>query len=620
MFTGFLQEHPATELLRKGSRELYPPAEDRKAWDGIPAMYRDEIREMAAGYEEIPYPPRTASGFLAFARNGDRQADEKPYFTRRRKLCAAVLSACAFPGTAADEIADGIWCICEETSWVISAHNVNPIPGAPPPAKYPLPDIRKPYIDLFCAQTGMILSLTASLLGKTLDRISPVIRKRIRKEVRRRILKPFMETDDFWWMGFRRKDLNNWTPWIISNVLVCAVLDPMPADKLALLLNRACGMLDRYLETIPEDGGCDEGAGYWNMAGGALLDCLVLMEKITDGQMSFRKEEKIRNILRFPMKVQMGKGWFANFADCDARPFISGERLETAGRMLEDPALAAFGTRMRGMVANQLNDVPHLTRALDLLFHEPAADQDPDAGMEDTWLPDLQIRLVRRDGWRLACKGGHNGENHNHNDVGTFILFRGGEPAVVDAGNMVYTARTFSEERYTLWNVQAGWHNLPMIGGQEELEGREHAAKDVRCTPDGMELDISAAYDDAAGVEWLKRSFSLRPDGLSLTDEGALSAAQEVTWVFLLRDRPEWENGRIAAGKLMITCPVGLKFSAEEKPVTDSRMARNWPGSLWRVKLQSGKADRFRMTFEFSANDPFRTRQDEEVLKLAESL
>ena len=53
---------------------------------------------------------------------------------------------------------------------MISAHNVNPIPGAQPPAKYPLPDIRKPYIDLFCAQTGMILSLALSLLGKELDR------------------------------------------------------------------------------------------------------------------------------------------------------------------------------------------------------------------------------------------------------------------------------------------------------------------------------------------------------------------------------------------------------------------------------------------------------------------
>ncbi len=604
MLTAFLETHPLAELLRYGTRKLYPAAADRRAWDGIPEEYRQEIGDLAEAYSKKPYPVRTASGFLAFARSGDRQADEVPYFARRRKLCAAVLHRCAFPDAGMDEIVDGIWLLCEESSWVISAHNINQIPGAPAAADVPLPDIRKPNIDLFSAQTGMILSLAASLLGTELDAVSPLIRKRIREEIRGRILRPFMATDDFWWMGFRRRDLNNWTPWTLSNIMVCAVLSPMPAGKLADLLARACGMLDRYLDVLPADGGCDEGPGYWNMAGGALLDCLILLEKATGGRMSFREDEKIRNILSFPRKVEMAGGWFANFADCDARPFISGERLETAGRMLGDPALAALGTRMRGTVADQLSDVPHLTRALDLLFHEPAEPTAPAAeSREDTWLPDLQVRLVRRGGWILACKGGHNGESHNHNDVGSFILMQDGEPVVVAAGNMVYTAKTFSAERYTLWNVRAGWHNLPVVGTEEELEGAEHGARNVKCTPDGMELNLEAAYSGAAGVRQLKRSFELAAEGLFLTDEGVLSDAKPVTWVFLLRHEPAWENGQITAGNLVIRCPEGLEFTKEEKPVADRRMARCWPGSLWRVCLKGGATDRFRRTFVFSAKN-----------------
>ena len=604
MLTAFLQEHPMRELLKSGTRRLYPPAEDRRAWDGIPAGYRQEIRGMAEEYAKTAYPPRTMAGFLAFVRTGDRQADEKPYFTRRRKLCAAVLNCCAFPEAGLDDVLDGIWLLCEESSWVISAHNVNPIPGAPKAAEYPLPDVRKPYIDLFSAQTGMILALTSSLLRKRLDAVSPMIRKRITGEIRRRILRPFMKTDDFWWMGIRRKDLNNWTPWILSNIMVCAVLDPMSAENLSALLTRACGMLDRYIAVLPEDGGCDEGAGYWNMAGGALLDCLTLLETVTGGRMTFRKNEKIRNILRFPLTVEMGNGWFANFADCDARPFISGERMETAGRMLGEPALTALGTRMRGSVADQLNDVPHLTRVLDLVFHVPAGEGNlgPDQP-KDTYLPDLQVRLVRRGGWTLACKGGHNGESHNHNDIGSFILFQDGEPAVVDAGNMVYTAKTFSAERYTLWNVRAEWHNLPVIGGYEQREGAKHAARNVSMTPDGMEMDLEAAYDEEAGIRKLKRSFALAKDGLKLTDEGTLRTEQEITWMFLLRQHPVWENGQVRAGNLIIRCPEGLEYTAEEKPVTDSRMARSWPGSLWRVRLKSGKLERFRMIFEFAKTD-----------------
>ena len=601
MLTAFLQKHPLRELLRGGTRVLYPPAEDRRAWDGIPAEYRQEIRKLAEEYAEVPYPLRSASGFLAFVRTGDRQADEAPYFRRRRKLCAAALSCCAFPDAGLDDVIDGIWLLCEESTWVISAHNVNPVPGAPAPADCPLPDVRKPYIDLFSAQTGMILSLVSALLGKRLDEVSPLVRKRIGEEIRGRILRPFMDTDDFWWMGVRRKDLNNWTPWILSNIMICAVADPMPEKELAEVLDRACGMLDRWIDVMPGDGGCDEGAGYWNMAGGALLDCLEVLEKATGGSMAFRDNEKIRNILGFPLKADLGNGWFVNFADCDARPFISGERLETAGRMLGDTALAALGTRMRGTVADQLNDVPHLTRALDLIFHAPEKTGQAAGLPEDVYLPDLQVRVVRRGGWALACKGGHNGENHNHNDIGSFILFRDGEPAVADAGNMVYTAKTFSEERYTLWNVRAGWHNVPLIGGREQREGAEHAARHVKQTPDGLELNMEAAYEEAAGIRELRRGFVLKKDGLYLTDEIRLLRAQEITWIFLLRQRPEWKNNQIRSGKIVIRCPEGLAFSAEEKPVTDSRMARSWPGSLWRVRLQSGKTDEISAAFLFAA-------------------
>ena len=47
MFTSFLQKHSLEDMIRNGTRKLYPAAEDRLAWDGIPEEYREEIREMA---------------------------------------------------------------------------------------------------------------------------------------------------------------------------------------------------------------------------------------------------------------------------------------------------------------------------------------------------------------------------------------------------------------------------------------------------------------------------------------------------------------------------------------------------------------------------------------------
>ena len=82
---------------------------------------------------------------------------------------------------------------------------------------------------------------------------------------------------------------------------------------------------------------------------------------------------------------------------------------------------------------------------------------------------------------------------------------------------------------------------------------------------------------------------------------GAPSRWTKTEWIFLLREKPEWINGTIRAGSLEIRCPEGLEFSAEEKPVTDARMARNWPGSLWRVKLTGALSERFEAQFLFSA-------------------
>ena len=75
MLTEYLREHPMRELLEGGTRALFPPAGDRRAWDGIPEGYRREIRELAEKYAAVTWPARTASGFLAFVTTGSRRAD-----------------------------------------------------------------------------------------------------------------------------------------------------------------------------------------------------------------------------------------------------------------------------------------------------------------------------------------------------------------------------------------------------------------------------------------------------------------------------------------------------------------------------------------------------------------
>lgn len=72
-------------------------------------------------------------------------------------------------------------------------------------------------------------------------------------------------------------------------------------------------------------------------------------------------------------------------------------------------------------------------------------------------------------GLYLSAKGGNNGESHNHNDVGSFVLYCDGKPVVIDIGTGVYEKKTFSPQRYEIPQMQSLYHNLPIIGGEGQL-------------------------------------------------------------------------------------------------------------------------------------------------------
>lgn len=586
MMMEYIAAHPLT--VRNVAQ--FPPMSDRAAWEGVDPADREDLLALAEKWRGQPYPLLTAGMYAAFCRTGSRKDCETPYFSRRVKLIAATMHMC-LTGERTDlpAVEDGLWLICEETAWAISAHaNLS--------AAHPFPDEKRTIVDLFAAQTGMILSFVCQLLGDTLH---PDLRSRVRSEVERRVLTPFMTCNDEWWMGYVRKDLNNWTPWIVSNVMMAA---NVWAYDCAALYTRACEMLDRWLACVPEDGGCDEGAGYWNMAGGAFLDCLMLLEQTADVRLW--DVPKVRRMMAYPELVYLGNGWFANFADCDARPYISGERLQYAGEKTRNAALIRMGVEMRGLPSKEVSDTPHLSRLLMRLFSKPAQVEAADVPTKDVWLPDLQVRLLEghdlseQNDWKLvvAMKGGHNAESHNHNDVGSFLVATAYNDAplnmqIVDAGNMVYTAKTFSSRRYELWNCRSVYHNVPIIGNAEQHDGLEYGARDVECLPDGMRLDIAGAYPAEAGVSRCLRDMRVAKDRLTIRDEITLTEEKPVTWVFMLRQKPVFEpqGCLFAEADHMLWLAwghnEGLTAAVEPIEITDGRMARSYPGTLWRLTL-----------------------------------
>ena len=76
------------------------------------------------------------------------------------------------------------------------------------------------------------------------------------------------------------------------------------------------------------------------------------------------------------------------------------------------------------------------------------------------YFPSLRLSVNREGegcnkGLFLSLKGGHNAVSHNHLDVGNFVIFCDGQPIFIDAGVGPYTAKTFNQDRYTIWSMRS---------------------------------------------------------------------------------------------------------------------------------------------------------------------
>lgn len=585
----------ASALLPRKDWNPLPTARDRGAWEGLPADVRGRIMEAAEAAHKQPWASLPASVYMDFARDGNRSRYEAIRFRRRGQLNALALGECVEgKGRFLDSVLNGVWLVCEESSWVLPAHI-----GVQKAGKG-LPDVAEPVVDLFAAECGAEISWIHYLLGGALDRVSPLVTKRMQAEVRHRVLTPCLERNDFGWMGLRSPEhsLNNWNPWINSNWLTCALLMEDDGQRRAAHVEKSLRSLDEYLSDMPEDGGCDEGPGYWGRAGASLFDCLELLDSASAGKMTWWNDPLVREMGRYIVKAHIAGNWLVNFADASAHSMPDGALVWRYGKAIGDRDMMQFGayaSRDRFSLGTQ--DSP--ARALMMLFHTAGMKDTPARAplLQESWLPKLNVLMARREagsekGFYLAAKGGHNAESHNHNDVGNFIVFLDGTPVLVDVGVETYTAKTFSSSRYEIWTMQSGWHNCPTVNGQMQAPGRQRAARDVQYhggEVSELSMDIAAAYPPEARLDSWRRTLRLdrKADALLLADEWKMKQAGPVEWNFITPVEPSHSAGQIqlAGGAVLHYDAAALAGQVDSHDASDPRLRSVWNGTMYRVRL-----------------------------------
>ena len=594
----------------------FPAYSDRAAWGALDEEVKGYYAGLARGLQGAEIPFLRATRYLDFARDGNRSRYEALYFARRSNLVALVLAECiAGDGELIDDIIDLIWAICEETSWVIPAHN-NYYDG-PPRA---LPDIEAPYaIDLFAAETGSALAWAHYFLGEAIAERAPLVTCRIEVEVKRRILDRYLDYDGNWWKGLQDDaPVNNWNPWINSNVLTAFLVLERDEKRRIEGVKRTAKSTQRFLDGYFPDGGCDEGPTYFTVAGASLLDYLEELHYATGGAVDLYGEELIQNMAKYIYRAHVAGEYYVNFADAAPRVSIHADQLIRVGASIGDETLQRFAEYLRASGFSQkgyIGDYGLLYRLIGSIFGYTApAEEALYAAPRDHFFDGIQMMTARQkadsaEGFFTAFKGGHNAESHNHNDVGSFVLYRDGKPIVIDAGVETYTRFTFSDRRYDLWTMRSDHHNLPDINGYTQLPGREFEARDVRYEVSGkiteMSLNIAAAYPREAGVKSYRRTLRFNRDAGAVTvhDEYELiEAIRPLINYFLCFNEPDiGKPGEINLGGVKMTYDASIfDVSVEEIALTDPKIRGDWQTDcLYRVVF-TAKSMREKGAFAFA--------------------
>lgn len=597
-----LKEYSVGQLENILVKDFHPyPLYGDKLWHLIPEQIRQPYIEQAEKVMYDKWESLPANLFMEYKRTGDRNSYQNIYFNKRTRLNALAMGELLEgKGRFITSLINGILSICEETWWGLPAH-------------YPscLPQQEDQTVALFAAQTAGDLALIQDVFRPILDSISPLFNQRITNELKRRILVP-CRTRTFKWMT----ENNNWNPWITSHWITTALLAEenlfMRAKDIALALKA----MDYYYSHYRNDGGCDEGPGYWASSCGCFFNCNYLLYKATNGKIDLRNEEKFHKMGEFICKVYMGhNNRFVNFADASPRTKLNPGMVYEYGKFINNKTMKSFGAfkvreviAQKGMISNgkgaSIHGFLYTLLSANEIWEHPATEPFT----RDCFFPDLQVFITRSksdsdEGLSFAIKGGHNNENHNHNDVGNYIVYADGDPLFIDVGALIYNAKYFSKDRYTFWAVNSDYHNTPIINGTIQKEGIKYAARAINAQGTKergtFTVDIAQAYPTKAAVDLWIRNISLYRkkntlhfcETYRLKEYKAPSSIVLMTSAFIEDKNPGIlllkQNGKKYA---LVFNPKQLSSTIEEVKHNDASIKAMW-GTIYRIKLQIKSRD-----------------------------
>lgn len=508
-------------------RSFYEKVRDPAFWETVRtspdyAKIREYLLSEWKEYADCVIPALKFSDYRKFFDSGERDTYENSYYLRRQIMIVSSFLAAIYPDVPEylTRLEDALFIVGSEYSWCLPAHAASVTVDDP---LY--------LIDLFAAETGAAFGEISLMLG---NRLSPLIRGMMKREVQTRIIDPFCSGKKFWW----QTATNNWAA-VCAGGIATAVWCFRP-EIFMQLRPRFRDSMDNFLSGYGDDGFCLEGIDYWIYGFGYFL-CYAELERFaTNGKYDYFQLPKVRRIATYAQKVIINDpDVTVSFSDGSTRESITAGRLHFLRNEFGDdieplsPYLPRF---VRGCANYSL-------ASREIAWFDPSMKAAPVRENKSYRAENAQWWIVKDPSFGFAAKAGNNDEPHNHNDIGSFIVAKDGKQVFGDLGSGLYTRQYFrNETRYRIINCSSLGHSVPYFGETVQKYGREYRAENVAYGDNTFSFDLASAYGDERLASF-SRTFTVSSEKVTVSDRFDWRGEAPAVERFMLWDEPKLCDG-----------------------------------------------------------------------------
>ncbi|WP_235299196.1 heparinase II/III domain-containing protein [Portibacter marinus] len=419
--------------------------------------------------------------------------------------------------------------LCDEPKWLIKAHEFPIIYDRIWPWNALNDDDQ--VVFNYDIRTGDI----ASEMAMAYDWLYSALSKRQRDQMRGAMLEKAIllarNNYDYHWWSTSYKCNWNTICWSGMGLASMALLTENP--ELIDVVIETYKRNTLFLNELGNDGGWQEGRGYWAYGMRAAIYYIEAMDRLSDGVYSLYEHPKLKS---YPVDFAL-YGLTGYFGDGKGDVVGSTHLINKLIEKTNDPDAAWYRSELMGK-GKDLFDIIWPVPPVDPI--EPSVASRHFSSIDWAF---MRTDFLDKDHFTVACKAGYNDDpHHGHLDIGQFSIYWKGQYFITDhgRGKYVYDEKYFNNARWDYPIANSAGHNVVYVNGEQQIsakykdepwkEGVGGKILNFRTAPDldYTLMDPSKAYPGNELKSWKRHLVLVKPNVLVLLDEVHSDANAEI--------------------------------------------------------------------------------------------